>query len=139
MSSALLFETDFSVQNKDLGGKKFDRVSRFQLESMNKDVVVVVDIATSLYPIQVNDRVTLGLCSTVNDDGTPSDGTYDQTKKLSAEAQNSEYIMHGAFAFVSTHRVYAAACSLWCCLQPRFTRLCPHLLLLLLYVLCAIF
>mmetsp|Transcript_25192 Transcript_25192/g.37077 ORF Transcript_25192/g.37077 Transcript_25192/m.37077 type:complete len:147 (-) Transcript_25192:21-461(-) len=128
MSSALLFETDFSVQNKDLGGKKFDRVSRFQLESMNKDVVVVVDIATSLYPIQVNDRVTLGLCSTVNDDGTPSDGTYDQTKKLSAEAQNSEYIMHGRVFKYKYHEdnrvsIYISFGGLLMCIRGHQTKL----------------
>jgi hypothetical protein len=95
-NNAFLFESDFSVENKDLGGKKFDRVSRFQLESMNKDAVVVIDIATSLYPLRVNDRVSLALCSTVNADGSPSDGTYDQTRKLSSEAMASEYIMHGA-------------------------------------------
>ena len=85
------------MENKDLGGKKFDRVSRFQLESMNKDVVVVVDIASSLYPLRVNDRVSMSLCSTINVDGSPSDGTYDQTKEMSSEARSSEYIMHGTY------------------------------------------
>jgi DNA-directed RNA polymerase I, II, and III subunit RPABC3 len=97
MSSVFLFESDFSVENKDLGGKKFDKVSRFQLESMNKDVVVVVDIATALYPLRVNDRVSLTICSTINVDGTLSDGTFDQTRRLSSEAQNAEYIMHGSW------------------------------------------
>ena len=93
--TAYLFESDFSVENKDLGGKKFDRVSRYQLESMNKDVVVVVDIASSLYPLAVNDRVSLALCSTINEDGSPSDGAYDQSRKLSSEARDAEYIMYG--------------------------------------------
>eukprot|EP00750_Incisomonas_marina_P003636 INCI13304.1.p1 GENE.INCI13304.1~~INCI13304.1.p1 ORF type:complete len:149 (+),score=32.36 INCI13304.1:124-570(+) len=107
-NNAFLFESDFSVENKDLGGKKFDRVSRFQLESMNKDVVVVIDVATSLYPLRVNDRVSIALCSTINIDGSPSDGNYDQTKKISSEAQNSEYIMHGRvfkYKYHEDHRV----------------------------------
>ena len=64
-SNTFLFESDFSVENKDLGGKKFDRVSRFQLESMNKDVVMVIDIATALYPLKLNDRVSVSICRSV--------------------------------------------------------------------------
>ena len=125
-NNAFLFESDFSVENKDLGGKKFDRVSRFQLESMNKDVVVVIDVATSLYPLRVNDRVSIALCSTINIDGSPSDGNYDQTKKISSEAQNSEYIMHGssvAAACVAQRCCFAQLLVVYSCtfrLRARF-------------------
>jgi DNA-directed RNA polymerase I, II, and III subunit RPABC3 len=39
---------------------------------------MLLDVNTDIYPLQVDDKFTMGLASTLSLDGTPDDGTFDQ-------------------------------------------------------------
>eukprot|EP01137_Pigoraptor_chileana_P013371 Opistho-2@66813 len=91
---AKLFEDSFAVKDIDPDGKKFDRVSRIHCRGENHEMDLVLDVNTQLYPMGLNDRFTLVLANTLNEDGTLDDGTFDATGRRSL-ADQFEYVMYG--------------------------------------------
>ena len=53
-------------------------VSRIEARSEQFDMHMLLDVNTDIYPLQVDDKFTMGLASTLSLDGTPDDGTFDQ-------------------------------------------------------------
>eukprot|EP00730_Choanoeca_flexa_P014035 TRINITY_DN5985_c0_g1_i2.p1 TRINITY_DN5985_c0_g1~~TRINITY_DN5985_c0_g1_i2.p1 ORF type:complete len:155 (+),score=6.66 TRINITY_DN5985_c0_g1_i2:27-467(+) len=94
MSGSFLFEDIFTVKEKDPHGKRFDRVSRFVCTGQTHDIELAVDINTQLYPLELNDRFTLCLATTLHEDGSPDDGEYDQSGRSNL-ADGYDYVMHG--------------------------------------------
>ncbi len=108
MSSAekqlLLVEDLFHVSAIDPDGKKFDRVSRIKATGENLGMDLTLDVNCELYPIRVNDRLTVALSKTLNLDGSPSDdASYCPSPNVPSLADGFEYVMYGRlFKFENT-------------------------------------
>ncbi|KAH7433217.1 hypothetical protein KP509_07G059800 [Ceratopteris richardii] len=90
----LLFEDIFTIVGMDPDGKKFDKVSRIEARSEQFDMYMLLDVNTDIYPLQVDDKFTMALSSTLSLDGTPDDATFDQSGRKSL-ADKYEYVMYG--------------------------------------------
>ncbi|KAI5073607.1 hypothetical protein GOP47_0011620 [Adiantum capillus-veneris] len=90
----LLFEDIFTIVAMDPDGKKFDKVSRIEARSEQFDMHMLLDVNTEIYPLQVDDKFTMALSSTLSLDGTPDDATFDQSGRKSL-ADKYEYVMYG--------------------------------------------
>eukprot|EP00056_Hartaetosiga_gracilis_P018758 m.11764 g.11764 ORF g.11764 m.11764 type:complete len:143 (-) comp7038_c0_seq1:203-631(-) len=90
----LLFEEMFTVSDIDIDGKQFDRVSRMVCQAVTMDTELVLDVNTQLYPLEVNDRITFCLADTLDYDGAPDSGEYNQSRDASL-ADRYEYVMNG--------------------------------------------
>ena len=55
---------------------------------------LVLDVNTELYPIDVNTKFSFALASTLNLDGSPDEGVYEQNTKPTL-MDKYEYVMHG--------------------------------------------
>ncbi|KAH7433218.1 hypothetical protein KP509_07G059800 [Ceratopteris richardii] len=55
---------------------------------------MLLDVNTDIYPLQVDDKFTMALSSTLSLDGTPDDATFDQSGRKSL-ADKYEYVMYG--------------------------------------------
>ncbi len=94
MGDSLLFEDIFTIGGLDPDGKKFDKVSRLVAHSEQFDMDLLLDVNIDVYPIKHTDKFTLALASTLSLDGTPDDGTFDQSRRKSL-ADKYEYVMYG--------------------------------------------
>lgn len=57
-----------------------ESVSRFRCKSDGQDFDLTVDINVDVYPLKVGDKFSLALAKTLNLDGTPDDGVYNQVR-----------------------------------------------------------
>eukprot|EP00049_Salpingoeca_infusionum_P017604 m.353648 g.353648 ORF g.353648 m.353648 type:complete len:155 (-) comp16812_c0_seq1:211-675(-) len=98
----VIFDDVFEVTDKDAEEsgkqekqKKFVRVSRFNCVAVNfPNFELVVDINTQLYPMNVGDRFSFCLASTLNQDGQPGTDEYNP-KMQSSRADSFDYVMYG--------------------------------------------
>uniref|UniRef100_A0A7S2ICS3 DNA-directed RNA polymerases I, II, and III subunit RPABC3 n=1 Tax=Haptolina brevifila TaxID=156173 RepID=A0A7S2ICS3_9EUKA len=90
---SILFQDQFEVKEV---GKKFDKVSRLhcRLAEEGYEMVLDVDINSDLFNLEINDRFTFALASTLALDGAPDSGTFDQSGAPSLLDQY-EYVMYG--------------------------------------------
>ena len=86
--SSVLFEDIFVIKDIDKDGKKFDRgriinifyilsknwVSRIFGVSESYEMELVLDVNVELYPLEVGNKFTFALASTLNLDGSPDEG-----------------------------------------------------------------
>ncbi|PRP87564.1 hypothetical protein PROFUN_04591 [Planoprotostelium fungivorum] len=89
-----LFEDIFDIKDIDKGGKRFDRVSRVTGTSENYEMELILDVNTSIYPVEVSNKFAVALTYTLNLDGTPDSGVFDPTPKKT-KADKYEYVMYG--------------------------------------------
>jgi len=94
MASGILFEDDFVVKDIDKEGKKFDKVSRIHCLSENYEMELILDVNIDIYPIDINTKLSFALAKTLNLDGSPDEGYYDQTQKPTL-LDKFEYAMYG--------------------------------------------
>jgi len=92
--SSILFEDIFDVKDIDKDGKKFDKVSRIMASSENYEMELILDVDVDIYPITFGEKFSIALASTLNLDGSPDEGVFDQTGKPSL-ADKYEYVMYG--------------------------------------------
>lgn len=92
-TTPILYQDQFEV--KDIS-KNFDRVTRYhcRLSEEGYEMLLDVDINSDLFPLELNDRITLALADTLALDGKPDAGHYDQSGQPSLLDQY-EYAMHG--------------------------------------------
>lgn len=69
-------------------------VSRLVCFSESYEMELLLDINTQLYPMGLNQRFYLQLARTLQEDGTPDDGLYDQSG-VPSMADKFDYVMHG--------------------------------------------
>ena len=74
--AGVLFDDLFAVKDVDPDGKKFDRVSRFHCHSESFKMDMLIDVNTQIYPLEMNDKFRLILCTTLNEDGTEHESSY---------------------------------------------------------------
>ncbi|KAK5049051.1 hypothetical protein LTR84_005473 [Exophiala bonariae] len=73
MSENILFEGNFKIS--DINSSKYDRVSRIKAFSEgDSEVLLTLDVNTELYPLNVDERVTVALALSLNLDGSKDDG-----------------------------------------------------------------
>lgn len=96
-ADAKLFECDFELTKANEGGQKFEKVSRFEMQGTVQalDVTCVMDINTDIYKVDRGDFVKLVLASTLNLDGSPDSGEYNQDFNTKTLLDSYEYGMHG--------------------------------------------
>ncbi|CAI0410342.1 unnamed protein product [Linum tenue] len=123
-SNIILFEDIFVVDEINPDGKKFDKACRIVARSQNCDMSMQLDINNEIYPMNVNDKFTMALASTLNYDGTPDTGYYNAAKRKNL-ADKYEYVMHGKLYKLSeegsgrsiTAELYASFGGLLMCLK----------------------
>ncbi|KAJ6379358.1 hypothetical protein OIU76_016061 [Salix suchowensis] len=60
----------FVIEKLNPDGKKYDKVSRIVARSENKDLYMLLDVHTEIYPIEEKSRYLVLLTETLNADGT---------------------------------------------------------------------
>lgn len=84
MSENILFESSFKIS--DVNSSKYDRVSRIKAFSEgDSEVLLTLDVNTELYPLNVDDRMTVALALSLNLDGSKDDGK--GWRKLAGESR----------------------------------------------------
>ncbi|TKY49523.1 DNA-directed RNA polymerases II and V subunit 8A [Spatholobus suberectus] len=84
--SELLFDDIFKLEDVDPDGKKYDKVSRIVARSEKRDMYMLLDVNTEIYPMRKKERFLMAL----------SPSLVLNTKDGSVSIQDKfEYIMHG--------------------------------------------
>ncbi|CAK0779870.1 hypothetical protein CVIRNUC_004876 [Coccomyxa viridis] len=100
MAKPVVFEDIFEVLATDPGGKHFDKVTRYQCHSDLYEMDLMLDVNTSIYPLQDGDKFSLALAKTINVDGTPTDGTFN------AQMQSKRQTLMDSFEYVMFGRIF---------------------------------
>ncbi|KAJ9604445.1 DNA-directed RNA polymerases I, II, and III subunit RPABC3 [Cladophialophora chaetospira] len=95
MSENILFESSFKVN--DINSAKYDRVSRIKAYNDNQDILLTLDVNTELYPLNVEDRITVALALSLNLDGSKDDGKgwREVGRGEQTLADEYDYVCHG--------------------------------------------
>eukprot|EP00033_Pygsuia_biforma_P001071 GCRY01001218.1.p1 GENE.GCRY01001218.1~~GCRY01001218.1.p1 ORF type:complete len:145 (-),score=9.71 GCRY01001218.1:328-762(-) len=93
--SCIIFEDMFEITDINPQGKKFDRVSRVIGRTENYEMDLILDINTDIYPVDIADKFSFALASTLKLDGSPDDGSYDPTDNHKNLSDDYQYVMHG--------------------------------------------
>jgi len=103
-SSTVLFEDSFEVNEVNPKGKfrnevnkssmQFKNVARIFAKSQMYDMDLIIDIQCQVFPMKQAEKFTLALASTLDLDGKPDDGVYNQEGKTTL-LDSYDYGMHG--------------------------------------------
>ena len=96
MSENILYEASFKVDG--LNTAKYDRVSRVTAtDDQNGETTCFLDVNTELYPIEMDERLTMALALSLNLDGSKDDskGWRNVGRGEATLADEYEYVMHG--------------------------------------------
>eukprot|EP01102_Stenamoeba_stenopodia_P002855 TRINITY_DN12734_c0_g1_i1.p1 TRINITY_DN12734_c0_g1~~TRINITY_DN12734_c0_g1_i1.p1 ORF type:complete len:144 (-),score=34.75 TRINITY_DN12734_c0_g1_i1:64-495(-) len=92
--AGILFENIFDIREIDRDGKKFDKVSRVEGSGENYEMELVLDVNTDIYPIEIGQKFTLVLASTLDLGGAKDKDHYEPINKPSL-LDKYEYVMCG--------------------------------------------
>ena len=90
----VLLNDMFEVKELNPDGKKFDKVTRLRCKSETYDLDMMIDVNSDLFPCKPSERLAVALAHTLNLEGKPDPGIYDQSGKPSL-LDDYEYAMHG--------------------------------------------
>ncbi|CAH0515896.1 unnamed protein product [Peronospora belbahrii] len=76
-----LFEDIFEVRQVNPDGKKFDKVTRVVCKGVSYELELTLDINSEVCRLRQNEKFTLALVSTLDLEGKPDDGTFNQSDK----------------------------------------------------------
>ena len=96
MSENILFENSFRIET--VNSTKYDRVSRIKANSEgSQDTMLTLDVNTELYPLNVDDRMTVALALSLNLDGSKDDGKgwREIGRGEQTLADEFDYVCHG--------------------------------------------
>ncbi len=96
MSENILFENSFKIT--ELNNAKYDRVSRIKAFSEGgNEVLLTLDVNTELYPLNVDERMTVALALSLNLDGSKDDGKgwREIGRGEQTLADEFDYVCHG--------------------------------------------
>lgn len=95
MSENILFENSFKVN--EINSAKYDRVSRIKAYNDGQEILLTLDVNTELYPLNVDDRVTVALALSLNLDGSKDEGKgwRDVGRGEQTLADEFDYVCHG--------------------------------------------
>ncbi|KAF2083506.1 RNA polymerase [Saccharata proteae CBS 121410] len=93
MADAQLYDEAFTITS--VNNFQYDRVSRITAQS-DDGTQLILDVNNELFPVAVDDRLSLMLASTLNLDGSKSEaGWRDLGKSEATLADMYEYVCHG--------------------------------------------
>ncbi|KAI9099480.1 hypothetical protein DFS34DRAFT_617704 [Phlyctochytrium arcticum] len=102
-----LFESTFEVKDIDPFGKKFDRVSRIKAESETVDIEILLDVNTEIYPLNVGEKFSFLLASTLSLDATTTSSTAEDAQPREIWRQKAgEQSLADAYEYVMYGKVY---------------------------------
>ena len=70
-------------------------VSRLHCESESYKMDMILDINTQVYPVDLNDKFSVVLTTTLKVDEAPDDGEYNPYDASPSKADQFEYVMYG--------------------------------------------
>ena len=91
---SILFEDIFDVRQLNVGGKKYERISRVTCKGTTFDVDMTVDVNCELFPIKEGDRMTVAFASSINLDGSEDDGQFNPHPGPTL-MDSYDYVMNG--------------------------------------------
>lgn len=92
--STTLFEDIFDIRQLNPEGKRFDKVTRIVCKGVSYEMDLTLDVNSEVYPMKQGEKFTLALASTLDLDGKPDDGLFDQSGKPTL-LDRYEYGMYG--------------------------------------------
>ena len=109
-------------------------MSRLVCKSENYEMEMTLDVNVELLPVEKEFKFNVELATTLNLDGTPDSGCYEQGQEKSADNRLSgcDYAMHGkVFKYdnMSDNKVYAAFCAPRCAPSVASRALCSYAVL----------
>ncbi|RUS33336.1 RNA polymerase [Jimgerdemannia flammicorona] len=103
----ILFSDIFEIKDIDPEGKKFDRVSRLKARSENYEMDLTLDYNNELYPLEINDKFSLVLASTLSMDGVGSTASAGADKPMTwRERLAGERDLSDEYEYVTYGKVY---------------------------------
>jgi DNA-directed RNA polymerase I, II, and III subunit RPABC3 len=96
MSENILFENSFKIT--EINSAKYDRVSRIKAYSeATQDILLTLDVNSELYPLNIDDRMTVALAVSLNLDGSKDDGKgwREVGRGEQTLADEFDYVCHG--------------------------------------------
>lgn len=96
MSENILYEASFKIT--EINNKKYDRVSRIRAANdQSAETELYLDVNTELYPVEIEDRVTVALALSLNLDGSKDDskGWRNVGRGEQTLADEYDYVCHG--------------------------------------------
>lgn len=96
--SNIIIDDIFEIKKIDDNKKKFDKVSRIYGKSENYEMEVTLDLNTDIYPVEINDKLTLVLARSLSTSGevTEEKDAYDPSELSSPNLMDQyEYVMYG--------------------------------------------
>ncbi|SCV03175.1 LAMI_0H06062g1_1 [Lachancea mirantina] len=93
--STTLFDDIFQVIDVDQG--RYNKVSRIEAQSTSQEFKLTVDVNTELFPVQVNDSLTVMLSSTLSPEGVEMTQTSWRAPRPGERtlADDYDYVMYG--------------------------------------------
>ncbi|CAK8986335.1 DNA-directed RNA polymerases I [Durusdinium trenchii] len=108
--NGILFEDIFDVLEvnpKNKSSVQFKNVSRLVARGVTFEMDLVIDIQSEIFPMKAKDRFTMALASTLDMEGKPDDGTYNQSGEPTL-LDKFDYGMHGKvfkYEYEGEHRI----------------------------------
>ncbi|ORX56921.1 RNA polymerase, partial [Hesseltinella vesiculosa] len=94
-----LFQDIFDIKDVNPNGKRFDRVSRVIARSENFEMELTLDINSELYPVDIADKVSFVLASTLSLDASAGTDTRESWRERAPGehdlSDEYEYVMYG--------------------------------------------
>lgn len=108
--STTLFEDIFDIRQLNPEGKRFEKVTRIVCKGVSYEMDLTLDVNSEVYPMKQGEKFTLALASTLDLDGKPDDGLYNQTGEPTL-LDRYEYGMYGKvfrYEHEGAQRVYVS-------------------------------
>ncbi|CDP09308.1 unnamed protein product [Coffea canephora] len=99
------FDDIIEVQDVNVEGKKYDKVSRVDAKSEDGEIYMQLDVNSELYPMHPKEKYRMVLSETLNLDGTAV--TSHSEAKQKSLADKFEYVMHGLLYKISEEKAKA--------------------------------
>ncbi|KAL3537196.1 hypothetical protein ACH5RR_000562 [Cinchona calisaya] len=101
------FDDIIRVQEVDVEGKKYDKVSRIDAKSEDGEIYMQLDVHSDLYPMRSKEKYRMVLSETLNFDGSAV-SSYPSEGKEKSLADKFEYVMHGLLYKISEEKSKSA-------------------------------
>ncbi|KAI8971428.1 RNA polymerase [Mycotypha africana] len=105
-SGAVLFQDIFDVKDLNPQGKRFDRVSRLIGHSENYEMDLTLDFNSEIYPLNVGEKFSLVLASSLSLDANKSSTSGVEKKESWRERAPGERDLSDEYEYVMYGKVY---------------------------------
>ena len=106
-TSPIILDEQFTVKEVNPNGQKYQRVSRVVFQCTKSDITVTADVNTSVYPIELEQHVTIAIASTLDLNGQPESDTYDHSVYPQSHGDDPLRVRHVRESVRLLHRRHA--------------------------------